>query len=73
MVGLANALAESEHTGLLAEVLEELCDLVSIHAWSRDLDGTRPVEVVVAQVEGELLKDSLFNRGVVVGDEVVSG
>jgi hypothetical protein len=40
---------------LLAQVHEELGNLVSVHARSRYLDGSCPVEVVVTEVEGKLL------------------
>ena len=73
VVRLADALAERKLACLLAEVLEELCNLVGIHAGSRHLNGSRPVEVVVAQVEGELLNDPLLKRRIIEGDEVVSG
>jgi hypothetical protein len=48
--------------GVLADVHVELSDLVGVHAWSRNLDGTRPVEVVVAQIEGQLLNNLLLQR-----------
>ena len=44
----------------------ELSHLVSVHAGSRHLDGPLPVEVVVAEVEGQLLKDVFLDGGVVV-------
>lgn len=37
------------------EVHVEFSNLVSIHAWSRYLDGASPVEVVVAEIKGQLL------------------
>ena len=40
---------------------------MSVHAGSRDLDGPLPVEVVVAEVKGQLLKDVFLDGRVVVG------
>lgn len=50
---------------ILADVHVELRDLVCVHARSGHLDRTRPVEVVVAQVEGQLLDHFLLQGGVV--------
>ena len=66
VVALADALTEDDLAGLLAEVLEELSDLVGVHAGGGDLDRAGPVKVVVAQVEGQLLYHRLGHRAVVV-------
>lgn len=50
---------------VLTDVHVELCYLVSVHAWCWDLDGARPVEVVVAQIERQFLNDLLLERRVV--------
>lgn len=72
MEGLCNAFTELDGPGLFSKVHEELCDLVGIHAGSRDLDGTCPVEVVVTEVKGELLNDRLLNWRVIEGHVEVS-
>lgn len=59
--------------GVLANVLEVLSDLVGVHARSWHLNGALPVEVVVAEVVGELLKYCLRQFGVVVGHIEVGG
>ena len=46
---------------------------MSIHAGGRHLDGSSPVEVVVAQVKSELLNHRLGKLAVVEGDIEVSG
>ena len=56
-----------------ADIQVVLCDLVGVHAGSWDLDRSLPVEVVVAQVKGELLNGLLGNWRVIVSDEEVSG
>ena len=50
----------------------ELSDLVSVLAWSWDLDRASPVEVAVAQGKGQLLNFSLFERALVYGHEAMS-
>ncbi len=50
------------------QVHEELRDLVGVHAGRRYLDGARPVVVVVAESEGELLNGVLLELGVVESD-----
>ncbi len=55
-----------------SNVHEQLGDLVRVHARSRDLDGTGPVEVVVAQGEGELLHSVFLQLGVIEGNVEVS-
>jgi hypothetical protein len=72
VVGLADPLTEGKLTSLLTKVLEELCNLVSIHAGSRYLDRTCPVEVIVAEIEGKLLNHPLLHWRVVEGNEIVS-
>ena len=57
--------SDFQGTGLLAEVHEELSNLVGIHAGSRYLDRACPVEIVVAQVKGQLLDRCLLNGRVV--------
>ena len=73
MEGLLDSLGEVLSLGVLADVHVELCDLVGVHAGRRDLDGSRPVEVVVAEVVGELLDGVLLEWGVVEGHVEVSG
>lgn len=72
MERLADAVAELDLPGFLAEVHEELRDLVRVHAGRRHLDGSRPVEVVVAEVVGQPLNGCLLHHGVVEGDIEVS-
>ena len=73
VVALADALREDDLACLLPEILKELGDLVSVHARGRNLDRSRPVEVVVAQVKSELLNDCLGKLTVIEGDIEVSG
>ena len=73
VVALADALREDDLACLLPKVLEELGDLVSVHAGGRHLDRARPVEVVVAQVKSELLNDCFGKLTIVEGDIEVSG
>lgn len=40
-------------------------NFMSIHAWSRNLDSTSPIEVVIAKIIGKLLYHILFERGIV--------
>jgi hypothetical protein len=69
---LRDALAELDLARFFAEVHEELCDFVRVHAGSRHLDGAGPVVVVVAKVEGELLNHCFFDERVVEGNIEVS-
>jgi len=46
---------------------------VRVHAGSGHLDGTGPIEVVVAQGKGQLLQLNLGQSGLVEGHEEVSG
>ena len=48
-------------------------DLVGKHAWSRDLDGVRPVVVVVAERIGEVEDCVLRDKGSVLSYVEVSG
>ena len=73
VVALAESFREDDLACLLAEVLEELGYLVRVHAGSRHLDRSRPVEVVVTQIKCQLLNDGLRNRAVIVGDIEMSG
>lgn len=70
---LGDTLINLDGLGLLAEIHEELCDLVGVHARGWDLDGSGPVEVVVAQVIGQPLDDCLLKGRVIVGNIEVSG
>ena len=72
MKGSGDALTELNGSGLLAQVHEELGDLVSIHARRGYLDSTGPVEVVVAEVIGELLDDRLLNWRIIESHVEVS-
>ena len=49
----------------------ELRNLVGVLAWSGNLDWPCPVEVTMAEREGELLDLDLFQRALVEGDEAV--
>lgn len=55
----------------VADASEEVSNLVRIHARSRHLDGTSPVEIVVAQGEGQLLELNLAQVRLVLGHEEV--
>ena len=57
---LRNPLPKLQLPSFLAKVHEELSDLVSVHAGSGHLDGTSPVEVVVAEVKSQLLNHCLL-------------
>ena len=57
---------------LSTEVHVEFCNLVSIHAGSRHLDWSSPVEVVVAKVKSELFHYLLCQLRVVEGHIEVS-
>lgn len=57
---------------IFADVHVELSDLVGVHARSWHFDGTSPVEIVVAEIKGELLNDVLLHGRVIVGDVEVS-
>lgn len=72
MKGLLDLHAQLLLVHLVAEVGEEVRNLVSIHAGSWHLDGTLPVEVVVAEVVGQLLEHLLVQLAVVEGAEEVS-
>ena len=50
----------------------ELSDLVGVLAWSGNLDWPCPVEVTMAEREGELLDLDLFQGAFVEGDKAVS-
>ena len=55
----------------VADASEQVGDLVRIHARSRHLDRTGPVEVIVAQVECQPLNLELGQSRLVQGDEEV--
>ena len=68
MEGLCDSIREvSLVLALVVDEDIELSHLVSVHAGSRHLDRPLPVEVVVAEVESQLLKDVFLDGGVVVG------
>ena len=69
---LGNPFSKFELAGFLAEVHEKLGYLVRIHARCGNLDCSCPVEIVVAEIEGELLYYCFLERGVVVCYIVVS-
>ena len=56
----------------LSEKISMICDLVSVHARSRHLDGTFPVVVHVTQLVSELMQVILGDVTIVSGDEVVN-
>lgn len=64
-------LCQCLHSLAVANVGEEVGNLVGVHAWGRHFDGTRPVEVVVAKGEGQVLQFKLGQRGLVQGHEEV--
>lgn len=72
MVALADAIREDNLSGFFAKVLEELSDLVSVHAGSWNFDRSCPVEIVVAEVESQLFKHSLGDCGIIISDVEVS-
>lgn len=58
-------------TGLDAQVVGVVCNLVRVHDRTRNLDGPHEVKVVVAQVVCELLDLALSHRRRVPDNEVV--
>jgi hypothetical protein len=69
---LRDSLPQFKLASLFAEVHEELCDLVCIHARGRHLDGTSPVEVIVTKIKGKLLYHGLLKWRIIVSHIVVS-
>lgn len=67
MEGLVDLAREVISLLVLANVHVQFRNLMGVHTWSRDLDGPGPVEVVVAEVEGELLDHFFLQGGVVEG------
>lgn len=55
----------------VANASEQVGNLMRIHARSRHLDRTSPVEVIVAQGEGQLLELNLAQVRLVLGHEEV--
>lgn len=50
----------------------QIGNLVGVHAGGRHLDGTSPVEVVVTEGKGQLLKLNLSQAGLIEGHVEVS-
>lgn len=55
----------------VADASEQVGDLVGVHARGGHLDGTRPVEIVVAQRKGKLLELNLGEATVLKWHEEV--
>ena len=74
MEGLCDSIREVGLVLALVVNLDvKLCNLMSVHARSRYFDRSLPVEVVVAEVKGQLLKIILLEGGVVVSHIEVGG
>ena len=59
--------------GLLLGLHVVFSNLVSIHARSRHLDRSLPIEIVIAKVKSELFKNLFSHRGVIVSYVEVGG
>jgi len=57
----------------IADTREQVCNLVSVHAWSWHLDRTSPVEIVMTQIECQLLQFELGEIGLIQRHEEVRG